>query len=187
MGVRQPRVQWRQSNLGTVTEQQEDEGDVEQGRIKLTGADDQLGPHHAVEPFADDRPGGDVDQNGAEQRQRDADAAENEVLPGRFERLVGAVDADHEHGGQRRHLDGNPHQPDIVGDQREVHRKHQHLVHGVIEPHEGRLQPPDFELMVDVARTKYAGGEADEGGEHDERAVEIVDQEIVAWLRSCEE
>ena len=55
---------------------------------------------------------------------------------GGFERLVGAVDADHEHGGQSRQLDGDPHQSDIVGDQREIHREHQRLIHRVIKAHE---------------------------------------------------
>ena len=44
-----------------------------------------------------------------------------------------AVDADHQHGRERGELDGDPHQPDIVGEQCEVHGEHQGLVHGVIE------------------------------------------------------
>ena len=102
-----------------------------------------------------------------------------------FERLVRAVDADHEHGGQRRELDRHPHQADIVGEERQVHREHQHLVHRVIEAHERRRQPAGFELVADVARAEHAGGEADEGGEHDEGAVEIVDQQIQTRLPAC--
>ena len=93
----------------------------------------QHGPDHRVEALADHRPRGHVDEDGAEQRERDADAAEDEILPCRLERLVRAVDADHQHGGQRRQLDRDPHQADIVGDEREVHAEHQHLVHRVIE------------------------------------------------------
>ena len=180
-------MQRRQPDLGAVAEQQKDEGEVEQRRIEVAGAGDQHGPHHGVEALADDRPRRHVDQDGAEQRERDADAAEDEVFPRRFERLVGAVDADHQHGGQRRQLDRHPHQADIVGDEREVHREHQHLIHGVIEAHESRRQPSDLELVADIACAEHAGGEADEGGEHDEGAVEIVDQEIGARLRPTEE
>ena len=123
VGVGQPGMQRRQPDLGAVAEQQEHEGDVEQRRIELRRVRDQHGPHHGVEALADHRPRRHVDEDGAEQRQRDADAAEDEIFPGRFERLVGAVDADHQHGGQRRQLDRDPHQADIVGDQREVHAR----------------------------------------------------------------
>ena len=59
-------------------------------------------------------------------------------------------------------------------------REHQHLVHGVIEAQIGRRQPAGLELVADVARAEHAGGEADEGGEHDEDDVEVVDQQIAA-------
>jgi hypothetical protein len=42
------------------------------------------------------------------------------------------------HGGQRRKLDRHPHQADIVGDERKIHREHQHLIHGVVETQKGR-------------------------------------------------
>ena len=102
MGVGQPGMQRRQADLGAVTEQQKDEGEVEQRRIESAGAVDQHRPDHGVEAFADHRPRRHVDENGAEQSERDADAAENEIFPRRFERLMGAVDADHQHRGQRR-------------------------------------------------------------------------------------
>ena len=187
VGVGQPGMQRRQPDLGAVAEQQEHEGDVEQRRIEGVGARDQHGPHHGVEALADHRPRRHVDQDGAEQRERDADAAEDEVLPRRLERLVGAVDADHQHGGERRELDRHPHHADIVGDEREVHREHQHLVHRVIEAQERRGQPADLELVADIARAEHAGGEADERGQHDEHVVEVVDQQIGARLRPAEE
>ena len=142
MGVGQPGMQRRQPDLGAVAEQQEHEGDVEEGRIELGDALDQDGPHHAVEPLADHRPRRHVDEDGAEQRERDADAAEDEILPRRLERLVGAVDADHQHRGQRRELDRDPHQADVVRDQREVHGEQQDLVHRVIEAQNGGVSRP---------------------------------------------
>src|SRR5215831_16364443 len=96
---------------------------------------------------------------------------------------MGAVDADHQHGGQGCDLDRHPHQPDIVGDQREIHGEHQRLVHRVVEAHEGRRQPPDLDLMPDIARAEHARGEADEGGQHDEHLVEVVDQKILTRYR----
>ena len=105
-------------------------------------------------PFAEHRPRRHVDEDGAEQRQRDADAAENEIFPRRLDRLGRAVDADHRHRGQRRHLDRHPHQADVVGDQREIHREQQRLIHRVIEAQMGRRQPPDLQLVGDVARAR---------------------------------
>src|SRR5882724_4899598 len=175
-------MQRREPDLGAVAEQQEHEGDIEQRRIERRRVLDQRGPDHGVETFAHARARRHVDQDGAEQRERDADAAQDEVFPGGLERLVGTVDADHEHRGERRELDRHPHYADIVGDEREVHREHQHLVHRVIEAQERGREPSDLELVVDVACAEHAGGEADERGQHDEHVVEIVNVQIGARL-----
>ncbi|GCC43064.1 hypothetical protein chiPu_0027181, partial [Chiloscyllium punctatum] len=119
--IRQPGVQRREANLGPVSEQQEDEGNVEQCRIECRGAADQHCPDHRVLTLADDRQRGHVDQDGTKQRERDADAAEDEIFPGSLQRRVGPVDADHQDGGERRDLDRDPHQADIVRHECEVH------------------------------------------------------------------
>ncbi len=187
MRVGQPGVQRGEADLGAVAEQQKDERDVEQRRIEASGSGDEHGPDHGIEAFADDRPRRHVHQDGAEQRQRNADAAKDEVLPRRFERLMGAVDADHHHGGQRGDFDRHPHQADIVGDEREVHREHQDLIHGVVEAHRARRQPADIDLVADIAGAENARGPADERRQHDEGVVEIVDQKISARRRLGEE
>src|SRR6185437_12165273 len=164
-------------------EQQKDEGDVEQFGIEAPSTLDQRCPHHGFEAFADHRLRRHVDQDGAKQRQPDADTAEDEILPRRLERLVGAVDADHQHRGQRRHLDCNPHQADIVSHQREVHREHQRLVHRMIEAHEARRQTANLDLVADIARAEHGGGEADQRGQRDEDLVEVVYQKILSGAR----
>ena len=88
MRVGQPGMQRRQPDLGAIAEQQEHEGEVQQRGIEVRDVRDQHRPDHAVQALADDRSRGHVDQDGAEQRQRDADAAENEIFPRGFERLV---------------------------------------------------------------------------------------------------
>ena len=120
------------------------------------------GPDHRVDPLADHRTRGEIDQDGAEQRQRDADAAEDEVFPGGLDRLVGAVDADHHHGGERRQFDRHPHQADVVGDQRQVHAEQHELEHRVIESQIARRQAAGLQLVADIAGAERAGGEADE-------------------------
>ena len=128
-----------------------------------------------------------VDEDGAEQSERDADAAENEIFPRRLERLMRAVDADHHHRGERGKLDRHPHHADIVGHEGQIEREHQHLIHGVIEAQEGGREPADLQLVLDIARAEHAGGETDKRGEHDEDVVEVVDQDVGPRRRPIEE
>ena len=88
MGVRQPGVQRRQADLGAVAEQQEHEGEVEQRRDRSAARPvTSTRPGHGVQALADHRPRRKIDEDGAEQRERDADAAQDEILPRRLERL----------------------------------------------------------------------------------------------------
>ena len=81
-------------------------------------------------------------------------------------------------------LEADPQQPDIVGNQRHVHRADHRLIERVVIAQEFRRQPAGFELVADVARAENRGGECDEGGERDEIDVEIVeDQDVAAKLR----
>ena len=185
--VRQPGVHRRQADLGAVAQQQEDEGDVEQRRIEVAGAGEQRGPDHRVHALAEHRAGGEIDQDGAEQRQRDADAAEDEVFPRGLDRLVRAVDADHQHGGQRGEFHRDPHQADVVGDQRQVHAEQHELVHGVVESQVARGEAAGFQFVADIAGAERAGGEADEGVEQDEDDVQVVDQQVLAGRRAVEQ
>ena len=99
-------------------------------------------------------------------------------------RLVGAVDADHHHRGEGGKLDRHPHQADVVGDQRQVHAEQHELVHRVVEAQVVRREAAGFELVADIARAECAGGEADEGVEHDEDDVQIVDQQVLPAARA---
>ena len=76
MGVRQPGMQRRQTDLGAIAEEQEDEGDIQQRRIEAGGVGDQRGPDHALQPLADHRPRRHIDKDGAEQGEGDADAGQ---------------------------------------------------------------------------------------------------------------
>ena len=86
---------------------------------------DQHRPDHRLETFADDRQCREVNQDRTKQRESDADTAENKVFPRRFQRLMGTVNTDHQYRRERGELDRHPHHPNIVGDQGEIHRKHQ--------------------------------------------------------------
>ena len=187
MGVRQPRVQRRQPDLGAVAEQEEDEGEIEQRRIERPGVGNQRRPCHGVDALTDSGSCRQIDEDGAEQSQRDADAAENEILPRRFQGLRGAVDPDHEHGGQRRQFDRHPHQADVVGQERQVHGEHQRLVHRVIEAQIARCETAGLQLVGDIAGAEGARGESHEGVENDEEEVEVVDQQETSGPRPLHE
>src|ERR1051326_8452125 len=96
-------------------------------------------------------------------------------FPRRLQRFMRAVESYHENGGERRQFDRHPHQPDVVGDQRQIHPEHHELEHRVVETEIHRREPSCFELVSDVAGAENAGGERHEGVEHDENDVEIVD------------
>src|ERR1700737_4024519 len=78
-GGGRPGMQGGEPHFGAVAEQEENEGEIEQGRIEFGGAHNQAGPDHGIGAFAHDRPGGHVDQNGTEQGERDSPAAADEI------------------------------------------------------------------------------------------------------------
>src|SRR5205807_1991956 len=94
-----------------------------------------------------------------------------------------AVEADHHHRGESGELDRHPHEPDVVGDEREVHGEHQELIHRVIEAQVARLEPAGLELVRDIAGAEEAGGEADQPADQKKHGVDIVDEEIERRLR----
>ena len=144
-------------------------------------------PDHGVRAFADHRTRRHIDQDRAEQGECDSDAAENKIFPRRFKRRVGAIDADHQHRRQRGDFHGDPHQTNIVRDERKVHAEHHGLIHGVVEAQVYRGQPAGFEFMRDVAGAEDAGGEAHECVEYDKDDIQVVDQNVRAGLRTFDD
>ena len=126
---------------------------------------------------------GHVNEDRSKQRERYANAAEDEIFPSGFQCLVRAVNPDHEDGGQCCEFDRYPHQSDIVRDQSENYGKHQHLVHRMIKSEIERRQPTDLELVCNVTRAEDARCEADECRERYEYIVEVVDKQIIPRLR----
>ena len=76
MRVGQPGMERRQPDLGAVADQQEDEGEVEQRRIERAPTAPRSAVHAiASSAVAHHRLRREIDEDRAEQRQRDADAA----------------------------------------------------------------------------------------------------------------
>ena len=100
LGVRvgKPGVQRCQADLGAVPQQQEHERQVEQRRVEGRGPLHEHAPGHRLQTLSEHRARREIDEDSPEKRQRNTDAAQNEILPGCLERLVRAIDADHVSG-----------------------------------------------------------------------------------------
>ena len=135
--------------------------------------------HSSAPPFGpDDLLGRHVQQHRAEQRLRDAHAAQDEVLPGRLQAGRRAVDADQQHGGQRRGLHRHPDDAHVVGGQRQQHREAEQLVHAVVQAHARRRHLAVVALDAHVGSREDRRGQADEGRQRDEEDVQRVDVEL---------
>jgi hypothetical protein len=91
MGIGQPGMKRRNADLGAVADQQEHEGERQQLGIEQRGGLDQQVPRHRRQAVADHVLRHQIDEDGAEKGEPDADAAENEVFPRRLDRLGRAI------------------------------------------------------------------------------------------------
>ena len=105
------------------------------------------------------------------------DAAQDEILPGRLDAGRRAIQAHQQHRGQSRRFHRHPQNADVVGQQRQQHGEHEHLIHAVIEPQAARRQLAArlFDAHVDAAEQR--GGKADECGQRNQEDVESIDEE----------
>ena len=134
--VGQPGVHRRQAGLGAVADERKHEGQFDQAVVELWGNGHQVRPVEAGQLFRCVRADGRrVKEHRAQQRQRQAEAAENDVFPGGFERGLAVVERDQQHGGQRGRFHRKPHHAQIVGQhdqkhsRREQRRQHEKLAH----------------------------------------------------------
>ena len=181
MRIWQPVVQRRQPDLGAVAHQQEHEREREHRRFELTLDGGELSPQQCAHAFrAEHLLGREVQQDRAEQRLRDPDAAEDEILPAGFEACGRAIQRHEQHGGQRRGFHRDPEQAQVVARERDQHHGHEQLVHAVVQPQAPRIEPPVLDFHAHVGAGENRRGEADECGECDQEHVERVDEELVA-------
>ena len=120
VGVGQPGVQRRQSHLGSVTDQEEQERRLEPQRIQAAGVGNQI-----VDRQVDRRPAGGPrghgDEEIAQQRQGDAHRTDQQVFPRGFQRAVMAMKVDQRGAGQGGGFDAHPHQAQVPADGHQRH------------------------------------------------------------------
>ena len=181
MGIRQPGMKRRQPDLGAVADQQEDEGEVEQRRIEAARRLRAASPGHRRQALAQHRLRREIDQDGAEEGERDADAAEDEIFPGRLDRLAACDRCRPSSPWSASPASTPTHiRPILLATSATFIADIMRLEHRVVEAQEARRQPAGLDLVADVAGAEDRGREGDEGVEHDEDDVEVVDEQIVA-------
>ncbi|OIQ72179.1 hypothetical protein GALL_462000 [mine drainage metagenome] len=142
MSIGQPAMQRHQADLGAVAHQQEHEGDADDTGFELAFHRVEVRPEQGAHPLGTEHAlRGEIQQHRAEQRQGDAHAAEDEVLPRGFKALRRAIERHQQHGGQRGRLHRHPENAHIVGGQRQQHGEHEQLIHAVVEPQPCRREP----------------------------------------------
>ena len=179
MGVGQPVVDRHEAHLGDIADEQEREGERDDARVEQALDRVEVGTQQRCALGAGHLLGGHVQQHRAEQRLRDADAAEDEVFPRRFQARRGAVDADQQHGGQGRRLHRHPQDAHVVGHERQQHREAEQLVHAVVQAQPGRRHLAVVALDAHVGAREQRRRQADEGRQRDQENVQCVDEELV--------
>jgi len=92
-----------------------------------------------------------VEQDGAQEGQRDADRADHDVFPGRFQSRAGPAVSDEEGCRHCRGFDGHPHQADVVGQDCQRHRGQEDGHQDAVEVRASLVGVFVGELRVDVA------------------------------------
>ena len=146
VGVGQPGVQRRQSHLGSVTDQEEEERRLEPERIQAAGVGNQI-VDRQMDHRPAGRPRGHGDEEIAQQRQGDAHRTDQQVFPGRFQRAVMAMKVDQRGAGQGGGFDAHPHQAQVAADGHQRHgRQEQQQASG--EDGLGEVHERQFLLVV---------------------------------------
>ena len=94
MRVRQPGMHRRQTGFCAVTDEREQECQLDKPRVQLVRHDYQVGPVEAGQRLGIIFAGGGINENGAKQRQRQSQAPEHHIFPRGFERSAAVVKRD---------------------------------------------------------------------------------------------
>ena len=92
-------------------------------RVELPGVGEEPRPVEGGHLLAEDALARGEEQHRAEQGERQAHAAEDQELPGRLQGGVPVLEGDQEHGGERRRLDRDPQDAEVVGHRDEEERR----------------------------------------------------------------
>ncbi len=160
VGVGQPAVHRGQAGLGGEAEDGQGDGDPGQVGVQGDRAAGQCAPGQGR--CAGGHRGG-VEQDDAEERDRDPDRAEDDVLPGGLERAAGAVVADEEGGGDGGGLDRDPQDAEVVAEDGQAHRGQEQADQGGVAAVRGGLGGPGRQPAPQCGDRDRADGDQQPG------------------------
>ena len=120
--------------LGAVAHHEEDERQLHDPWREPRRDPEERRPPERVDLVAEELDVGEVDEDRPEERDRDADRADQEVLVRGLEGGARTLEVHEEDRGEGRALDRDPHEPDVVGGHRKEHREHEQVEERVEAP-----------------------------------------------------
>ncbi len=183
VGVGLPGVHRSEARLGPVSEQGQDEGQPQGRLVQLRGARGQEGPVQPGQSVgARQCVPRVVGENGAEQRHRQADAADDRVLPGGLERGGLPVESDQEDRRERGGFNRHPHDAQVIGHGDEQHREHEQRRQGVVpsKPQDGRVavalpgERPAALVVAQIAHGVDRARKGHRGGQQNHQGAQMV-------------
>jgi hypothetical protein len=153
-------------------------------RIELVRDAGQHRPVHAVlgvgAEHADRRI---VGEHGAEQRQRNADAADDDVFPAGLEGGLLVVERDEQDRGQRGALGGDPHDAEVVGQRHQQHHGDKQRREHIVAAQLRSVMRPVAQVAAEIADGVDRAGQRDERRQPDDQRAEGVGPEEAAQRR----
>ncbi len=135
MSIREPGVHGGQARFGAVTNQHKHESQLDHPMVQLAGDGHQVRPIEAGERRRAPVNCRGVGEDGAEEGQSEAEAAQNHIFPCGLEGGIAVVEGDQQDGGQGGGFQGKPHHAEVVGKHDEKHagreegREHEEFLH----------------------------------------------------------
>jgi hypothetical protein len=172
--VGKPGVHGSQTHLGPVAHEEEEERQPQEPGVELVGRQ----RNRRISEW--DVGGGPREEDDAEKRERDPHRADEQILPRRFHPAAVAVEIDQRGGKQRRRLDCDPLQGEMVGADHDDHRQDEqvdpHVVHADIRAANMPLVHAPAEVPIRVDGTQQMNA----GHDHQEIGPEPVEAQQVA-------
>jgi hypothetical protein len=172
-------VQGRKPNLCPISNQKEDKREPQHSGFKLPLHGIQVCPQERSHSFTPKRLlGSKVEKDCAEQGLSNADAAQDEVFPCRFQAGPRAIKRYKQYCRKRGRLHRHPEQTHIVGQQRQQHGEHEELIHTVIKTETSGIQSSMILFNPHIGPREQCGCEADEGGQRNQEDIERIDEKL---------
>ena len=180
MRIRQPAMHGNKTDLRSVANDDENKRELHQVRVEshVRRGIHQRDPVERCGRTHARLDGGEIQHNGAEQREGDSNRADNQILPASLDCAFGVVEAHEQGRGQRRSLHHDPQETEVCGEADADHREEKQENQGV-KP--ARRRKASFSHVAQVARgvnQHEAGNERD--AQQKERA-----QAIGAQISPC--